>query len=125
MASMGCPWVSDGWMDLVEEEGWRGAFFYAVIEGAEDGSRPTRDEVRYLRSEYGMEHDLLYDPEGLVYASCRDSELPGLPFFFVVNPDDMLVWLSSHTWFDDVGWQARFLVTVCEEGAANDPGYLP
>ncbi len=124
MESMGCPWVSDDWRARLEEDGWRAAFYYVIVQGP-DREAPTLEVVRHLRSEFGIEHDLHYDPDGHVESTCLDTYEHGWPTHIVVNTDDMLVWCATGGWWDDVALQVHFLRSVCEEGAANDPGYRP
>lgn len=123
---MGCPWVSDEWKPLLEEEGWRGEFYYVIHEGPEHGVPPTVEDVRHLRTAHDIEHDLLYDRDGSFMTGCiYSSGVGGLPVEIIVNTDNMLVWCTAGGWYDDITAQAYFLSAVCELGAAHDPGYRP
>jgi len=122
---MGCPWVSEDWRPVLEADGWRGEFYYVIYEGEVEGSTPTVEDVRKLQSEYGIEHDLYYDPDRVLLESCLAMTIHALPTVLVVNPDNMLVWCSTSRWRDDVDEDTLMLRSVCEEGAAHDPGYRP
>ena len=122
---MGCPWVSEDWRPVLEEDGWRGAFYYVIFEGESEGAVPTVEQLGKLQSEYGIEHDLYYDPDRRLLETCLDTTIEGLPTVLVVNPDNMLVWCSTSRWMDDLDRDTLMLLSVCEEGAAHDPGYRP
>jgi hypothetical protein len=126
MESLGCPWVSDAWIPLLAEEGWHGVFYYVIHEGPEHGAPPTAEDARHMRTTLGIEHDLLYDPDGWFSMTCLfTTSATRLPYVLVVNPDNMRVWSSSVRWWDDLVVDSQFLLSVCEEGAAHDPGYRP
>jgi hypothetical protein len=109
----------------MEERGWRGVFYYAIIDGEERGVPPSRTQVRSFISEHGIEHDVLYDPDGVEESPWEYDWDHGFPGVFIVNPDSMLIWYGGSSWYDHDDSREYMLLTICEEGAASDPGYLP
>ena len=108
----------DAWMDA---RGWRGVLRYAFVDGSESGLAATREEVQWFRDSYGIEYDVLYDAE-LRYEGAYPE---GFPTLYIVNPDNMLIWHAGGGWFEDDEQMNALLMAVCEEGAANDPDYVP
>jgi hypothetical protein len=113
------------------DHGWRVAFM-SVVEEDPAGNQPTLANAQTWKSSHGIESDVLYDPMWYYHRAPFMDTWPeeaarGWPSFFVVNPDNMMIWATFSGWRGSYPQETFFssILDLFELAAANDPGYIP